>query len=255
MRNQRWIPNKRQLQNQTNNNQNNGIYIYTPISSVQFNLSVMADSLRPHESQRVRPPCPSPTPGVHSNSCPLIGDAIQPSHPLSSLSPPTPIPPASGPFPMSQHFTWGGQSIGVPPSASVLPMYTQDWSPLGWTSWISLPSPRDSQESSPKLILKHLFFGAQLSLWLIGKDSDAGRDWGQEEKGTTEDEMAGWHHWLNGREFEWTPGVGDGQGGLACFNSWGRKELDRTEQLNFELSLWSNCHIHTWPLENVKYRN
>ena len=58
--------------------------------------------------------------------------------------------------------------------------------------------------------------------WLIGKDSDAGRDWGQEEKGMTEDEMDGWHHWLDGRESEWTPGVGDGQGGLACCNSWGR---------------------------------
>ena len=59
--------------------------------------------------------------------------------------------------------------------------------------------------------------------WLIGKDSDAGRDWGQEEKGTTEDEMAGWHHWLDGRESEWTLGVGDGQGGLACCDSWGRR--------------------------------
>ena len=69
--------------------------------------------------------------------------------------------------------------------------------------------------------------------WLIGKDSDAGRDWGQEEKGTTENEMAGWHHWLDGRESEWTLGVGDGQGGLACCNSWGRKESDMTEQLNW----------------------
>ena len=69
--------------------------------------------------------------------------------------------------------------------------------------------------------------------WLIGKDSDAGRDWGQEEKGTTEDEMAGWYHKLNGCEFEWTPGVGDGQGGLACCNSWGRKESDTTERLNW----------------------
>ena len=59
--------------------------------------------------------------------------------------------------------------------------------------------------------------------WLIGKDSAAGRDWGQEKKGTTEDEMAGWHHWLNGGESEWTPGVGDGQGGLACCDSWGRR--------------------------------
>ena len=67
--------------------------------------------------------------------------------------------------------------------------------------------------------------------WLIGKDSDAGRDSGQEEKGTTEDEMAGWHHRLDGREFEWTPGVGDGQGGLACCDSWGHTESDTTEQL------------------------
>ena len=69
--------------------------------------------------------------------------------------------------------------------------------------------------------------------WLIGKDSDAGRDWGQEEKGTTEDEMAGWHHRLDGHGFEWTPGVGDGQGGLACCDSWGRKESDTTERLNW----------------------
>ena len=68
--------------------------------------------------------------------------------------------------------------------------------------------------------------------WLIGKDSDAGRDWGQEANGTTEDEMAGWHHRLDGHEFEWNPGVGDGQGGLACSNSWGRKESDMTERLN-----------------------
>ena len=69
--------------------------------------------------------------------------------------------------------------------------------------------------------------------WLIGKDSDAERDWGEEDEGTTEDEMAGWHHWLDGREFEWTPGDGVGQGGLACCNSWGRKESDTTEQLNW----------------------
>ena len=69
--------------------------------------------------------------------------------------------------------------------------------------------------------------------WLIGKDSDAGRDWGQEEKRTTEDEKAGWHHRLDGREFEWTPEVGDGQRGLACCDSWSHKESDTTEQLNW----------------------
>ena len=69
--------------------------------------------------------------------------------------------------------------------------------------------------------------------WLIGKDSDAGRDWGQEGTGITEDEMAWWHHWLDGRGSGWFPGVGDGQGGLACCDSWGRKELDMTEWLNW----------------------
>ena len=93
--------------------------------------------------------------------------------------------------------------------------------------------------------------------WLIGKDSDAGRDWGQEEKGTTEDEMAGWHHWLDGRESEWTPGVGDGHGGLACCDSWGRKESDTTEWLKWtELRIipgalnWVICKIFIQFLYN-----
>ena len=82
--------------------------------------------------------------------------------------------------------------------------------------------------------------------WLIGKDSDAARDWGQDEKGTTEDEMAGWHHRLDGHKFEWTPGDGDGQGGLACCDSWGRKESDITERLNWtELNEFPNRKIYT----------
>ena len=87
----------------------------------------------------------------------------------------------------------------------------------------------------------------EVKSWLIGKDHDAGKDWGQEEKGMTEDEMVGWHHWLNGRGFGWTLEVGDGQGGLACCSSWGCKESDMTEWLNWtELpaigsdSSWSN---------------
>jgi len=76
--------------------------------------------------------------------------------------------------------------------------------------------------------------------WLIWKVPDAGKDWGQEEKGTTEDEMIGWHHWHNGHEFGWTVGVGDGQGGLACCSSWGCKELDMTEQLNWS-ELYPTC--------------
>ena len=90
--------------------------------------------------------------------------------------------------------------------------------------------------------------------WLIGKDPDAVRDWGQEEEGTPEDEMAGWHHWPNGHEFEWTPGVGNGQGGLACCDSWGHKELDTTEWLNWRADLmyttseqiiWEFFHVST----------
>ena len=82
------------------------------------------------------------------------------------------------------------------------------------------------------LKLKVQYFGHLVKSWLTGKDPDAGRDWGQ-EKATTEDEMAGWHHWLDGHEFGWTPGDGDGQVGLACCSSWGRKELDTTERLNW----------------------
>ena len=82
---------------------------------------------------------------------------------------------------------------------------------------------------------------------LIGKDPDAGRNWGQEEKGTTEDEMAGWHHWLDGRESQWTPGVGDGQGGLACCDSWGRKESDTTEGLIWsDLIVFCNLKFSVW---------
>ena len=119
------------------------------ISSVQFSRSVMSDSLWPHESQHARPPCPSPTPGVHSDSRP----ASQWWHPAisSSVIPFSSCPqslPASESFPMSQLFTWGGQSTGVSALASFLPKKSQRWSPSEWTGWISLQS-RDSQESSP----------------------------------------------------------------------------------------------------------
>jgi len=89
-----------------------------------------------------------------------------------------------------------------------------------------------------------IFWRPHAKLWLIGKDLEAGRYWGQREKGTTEDERAGWHHWLDGHEFEWTLGVGDGQGGLACWDSWGHKESHTTEHLNWtelppELKQWN----------------
>ena len=133
--------------------------------SVQFiSVSVMSDSLRPHEFQHARPPCPSPTPGVHSNSRP----SSQWCHPAisSSVIPFSPCPQslsASGSFPVSQLFAWGGRRIGVSASASVLPMNTQDWSPLGWTGWISLQSKGLSRVFSNTTVQKHRFFGAQLS--------------------------------------------------------------------------------------------
>ena len=134
------------------------------IYSVQFNRSVVSDCLWPHESQHARPPCPSPTPRVHSDSRP----ASQWCHPAisSSVVPFTSCPqslPASGPFPVRQLFTWGGQSIGVSTSTSLLPMNTQDWSPLGWTGWISLQSKGLSRAFSNTTVQKHQFFGAQLS--------------------------------------------------------------------------------------------
>ena len=95
----------------------------------------------------------------------------------------------------------------------------------------------DAKAETPGLWLPHA------KGWLIGKDSDAGRDWGHKEKGTTEDEMAGWHHWLDGREFEWTLGVGDGQGGLACCDSRGRKGLDTTEWLKILSSSFSYIQL------------
>ena len=128
-------------------------------SSVQFSHSVMSDSLQPHELQHARPPCPPPTPKVYPNHVHWVSDTIQPSHPLLS-----PSPPASGSFQMSQLFSSCGQSIGVSASASVLPMNTQDWSPLGWTGWISLQSKGLSRVFSNTTVQKHQFFSTQLSL-------------------------------------------------------------------------------------------
>ena len=133
--------------------------------SVQFSRSVVSDSLRLHESQHARPPCPSPTPGVHSDSRP----SSQWCHPVisSSVGPFFSCPqslPVSESFPMSQLFAWGGQSTGVSASASVLPMNAQDWSPLGWTGWISLQSKGLPRVFSNTTVQKHQFFGAQLFL-------------------------------------------------------------------------------------------
>ena len=135
--------------------------------------------------------------------------------------------------------------------------YEEGWVPKNWCFWTvvleqTLESPLDCKKIHPVHSEGDQpwdFFGGNVSecwnsstlatsceYWLIGKDSDAGRDWGQEEKGMTEDEMAAWHHWLDGHESERTPGVGDGQGGLVCCDSWGHKESDTTERLN-----WTEC--------------
>ena len=129
----------------------------------QFSCSVMSDSLRPHEPQHARPPCPSPTPRVHPNP----GPSSRWCHPTitSSVVPFASCPqsfPASGSFPMSQLFASGGQSIGVSASTSDLPMNTQDWSPLGWTGWISLQSKGLSRVFTNTRVQKHQVFGAQL---------------------------------------------------------------------------------------------
>ena len=134
------------------------------LSSIQFSHSVVSDSLWPHEQQHTRPPCLSPTPRVYPNSCP----SSRWCHPTisSSVLPFSSCPqyfPASGSFPKNQLFAWGGQSIGVSASASVLPMNTQDWSPLGWTGWTSLQSKGLSRVFSNTTVQKHQFFSTQLS--------------------------------------------------------------------------------------------
>ena len=141
------------------------IYTYTQISSGQFSSSVVSDSLWLHEPQPARPPCPSPTPGVYSNSCPssqwCLPTVSSSAVPFSSCPQSLPV---LGSFLMSQLFAWGCQSTGVSASASVLPMNNQHWYPLGWTGWISLQSKGLSRVFSNTTVQKYQFFGTQLSL-------------------------------------------------------------------------------------------
>ena len=135
-------------------------------ASVQFSCSVMSDSLQSHELQHARPPCPSPTPGTYSNSCPLsrwCHPTISSSVVYFSSCPQS--FPASGSFQMSQVFTSGGQSTGVSSSTSVLPMHSQDWFPLGWYGWISLQSKGLSRVFSKTTAQKHHFFSTQPFLY------------------------------------------------------------------------------------------
>ena len=170
-------------------------------SSVQLSHSSMSDSLWPHESQHAKPPSPSPTPGVHPNSCP----SSRWCHPAisSSVIPFSSCPqslPASGSFPMIQLCAWGGQSIGGSASASVLPMNTQDWSPLEWTGWTSLQS-------------KGLYGFSGFLIW----------------------ERLPWR-----RKWQPTPVLLPGKfhrlRSLVGYSPWGHKESDTTERLHFQLS-------------------
>ena len=132
--------------------------------------------------------------------------------------------------------------------------YKESWAPKNWCFWTvvlekTLESPLDPKEIQPVYPKRDQFWvfigmtdieaeapilwPPDVKSWLICKDPDAGKDWRQEEKGTTEDEMVGWHHQLNAHGFGWTPGVGDGQAGLACCGSWGHEEADTTERLNW----------------------
>ena len=240
------------------------------VSSVQFSHSGMSNSLPPHESQHARPPCPSPTPGVYSNSCPSSWRC----HPAISSSV---VPFFSCPNP-SQHqglFQWvnsyqprshikkqrhcfankGLFNQGCGFSIWIWELdYKESWALKNWCFWTvmldkTLERPLDCKEIQPvypKRNQSWILFGrtdieAETPIlwlpdaknWLIWKDPDAGKDWRWEKKGTNEDEMVGWDHWLSGRESEWTPGVGDGQAGLVCCRTWGGKESDTTERLNW----------------------
>ena len=120
--------------------------------------------------------------------------------------------------------------------------------PKGNQSWVFIG--RTDVEAEPPILWPP--YG---NSWLFWKDPDAGKDWRQEEKGMTEDEMVGWHHWLNGHEFEQTLGVGDGQGGLACFSPWGCKESDTTEWLNWpELNLFLHRELLAWTFNSITYK-
>ena len=147
----------------------------------------------------------------------------------------------------------------------------ESWAPKNWCFWTVVfkktpESPLDGREIQPvpsKGDQSWVFFGktdakAEIPIfwplhakcWLIGKHLDAGRYWGQEEKGMAEDEIAGWHHLLDGHEFEWTPGIGDGHGCLACYNSWGHNESDKSEWLN-----WLNWTDKLLSVNQIRYKD
>ena len=183
----------------------------------------MSDSLWPHELQHTRPPCPSPSPGVYTNSCPLswwchltiLSSVVPFSSCLQSF-------PASGSFQMSQLFPSGGQNTGVSALTSVLPMNTQDWSPLGWTGFISLQYKGLSRVFSNTTVKKLQFFGAKLGIT----------------------DLMTWI-WVNSRSWWWTGGLG-----VLWFMGLQRVGHDWATELKWtEAFFIVNSHIHTWPME------
>ena len=183
----------------------------------------MSDSLRLHGLQHARLPCPSPTPRACSNSRPLS----QWCHPTIS----------SSDIPFSSCL----QSFPAEVSFPMICKESQPVHPKGNQSWRVIVKTDAEAETS-------MLWPPDVKNWLTGKDPDAGKDWKQEEKGTTEDEMVGWHHRLNGHEFEQALGVGDGQGSLACCSPWSHKESDLTELLN-----WTNPGWFSWRKRSQLY--
>ena len=182
------------------------------LNSVQFSCSVISDSLWPYGVQHTRLPFPSPSPGVCSNSCPLIESVISSNH-FILCQPFLLLPqssPAWGSFQMNQFFTSGDQSIGASASASVLPM-----------NMCGISVRIDAEAEAP------ILWSPDVKNWLVGKIPDTGKDWSQEKR-VTEDEMVGWHYQLNGHEFEQTPRDSEQQGSLVCCSPWGCKESDVT---------------------------
>ena len=201
---------------------------------VQFSRSVVSDSFWPHGLQHIRLPCLSPTPRVYPNSCPLSQCGY--STISSSVAPFSACPqsfPASGYFQMSQLFAWGGQSIGVSASASVLPMNIQDWFPLGWTGWISLQSKGLSRVFSNTTVQKHQFFSTQLHLQSNSPYM------------TTVKTIALTRRTFVGKVMSLllnmlSKGLSRV---LSCTTVW------KHQFFGAQPSLWSNSHIHTWLLE------
>ena len=206
--------------------------------SVQFSCSVVSDYLRPRESQHARPPRPSQTPGVHSDSSP----SSQWCHPAISSSG---VPFSSCPQSPPASESWTVKKAEHRRIDALKRIYCKEIQPAhsdGDQPWDFFGG-NDAEAETPVLWPPHV------KSWLIGKDSDAGRDWGQEEKAMTEDEVVGWHHWLNGHEFEQALRESGGQKSLVHCSPWGHKESDTTATEK-QSALFRLIPIDTTPVQS-----